>query len=147
MKKLIVFLLNFISYFVIQISDLIMAALNLLDRTFHFAVNVGKLINELPPTIVNKAYCGQLVRCSSSVAANFRASQRAKSDADFINKLKIVEEEDDESIFFLQLLQVFNEPFSSKIQLLINEGTEILKIVVASINTTRNRIAIAKQNK
>lgn len=124
-----------------------MAAINLLERTFAFAVNVGRLVNELPYNMVNKAYCGQLIRCSSSVAANFRASQRAKSDADFINKLKIVEEEADESVCFLQLLQVFNESFANKIQLLIIEGLELLKIIVSSINTTRNRIAASKSDK
>ena len=50
------------------------------------------------------AYVNQLIRCSSSVGANYRASQRAKSTADFINKLKIVEEEADESHYFLELL-------------------------------------------
>lgn len=70
-------------------------------RTFEFAVNVGRLILQLPYSVVNKEYFSQLVRCSSSVGANYRAAKRAKSDADFINKLKIVEEECDEAIYFL----------------------------------------------
>lgn len=49
-------------------------------------------------------YCNQLIRCSSFVGANFRATCRAKSTDDFINKLKIVEEEADESVYFLELL-------------------------------------------
>lgn len=63
---------------------------------------------------------------------------------DFINKLKITEEEADETIYFLQLL---NESHPYLIQPLIEEGTEILKISVASINTTRNRMANASANK
>lgn len=108
------------------------------QRTFTYAVHVAQLIGQLPYNLVNKAYFGQLVRCSSSVAANYRASQRAKSHDDFINKLKIVEEEADESICFLQLLQALNESHAHIIQPLINEGTEILKIIVSSINTSRN---------
>lgn len=111
------------------------------QRTFEFAVSVGKLILELPYNAVNKAYGNQLVRCSSSVWANYRAARRAKSDADFINKLKIVEEEADESVYFLELLREFNPLFKEKIVFLANEGTEILKIIVASINTTRLRVS------
>ena len=63
---------------------------NLLQRTFYFAVAVAKLVNQLPNTITNRAYFGQIIRSSSSVGANYRAAQRAKSARDFINKLKIV---------------------------------------------------------
>jgi four helix bundle protein len=110
------------------------------ERTFRFAVSVGKLIVDLPYNAVNKEYFGQLVRCSSSVGANYRAAKRGKSDADFLNKLKISEEEADESVYFLELLREFNPPFRERITVLINEGLEILKILVASIITTRARI-------
>jgi four helix bundle protein len=116
---------------------------DLKQRTFNFAVSVGRLISQLPDTIVNRAYFAQIVRSSSSVGANYRASQRAKSDKDFLNKLKIVEEEDDETVYFLQLLAVLNEEYKHLIQPLINDGTEILKIIVTPINSTRNRIANA----
>ena len=109
-------------------------------RTFAFAVNVGKLVGELPRTVVNSAYINQIVRCSSSVGANYTAARRAKSDADFLNKLKIVEEEADETIYFLELLNEFNKELNGKFVVLINEGTEILKIIVASINTTKEKI-------
>src|SRR5258706_16154456 len=106
------------------------------QRTFQFSVSVGKLILDLPYNVVNKEYFNQLVRCSSSIGANYRAAKRGKSDADFINKLKISEEEADESIYFLELLREFNPPFQERITDLINEGVEILKIIVASITTT-----------
>lgn len=114
---------------------------DLKQRTCHFAVSVGRLILDLPYNVVNKKYFSQLVRCSSSVGANYRAAKRAKSDADFINKLKIVEEEADESVYFLELLREFNPDFQERITLMTNEGIEILKIIVASINTTRSRLA------
>lgn len=109
-------------------------------RTFAFAVNVGKIIAELPVTILNTAYGKQVVRSSSSVGANYRAARRAKSDADFLNKLKIVEEEIDESVYFLELLNEFNPGFTDKLIIVINDGVEITKIIVASINTTREKI-------
>jgi four helix bundle protein len=110
------------------------------QRTFLFAVAVGRLIVDLPYNAVNKVYFNQLVKSSSSIGANYRAAKRAKSDADFINKLKIVEEEADESIYFLELLREFNPTFKERIISLINEGTEILKIIVSSITTTRARL-------
>jgi four helix bundle protein len=76
-----------------------------------------------------------------AVGANYRAAQRAKSHADFINKLKIVEEETDETIYFLELLAALNKNHQNLMQPLIAEGIEILKIIVASINTTRKRIS------
>lgn len=109
-------------------------------RTFQFAVSVGKLIVDLPYNTVNQVYFNQLIKSSSFIVANYRAAKRAKSDADFINKLKISEEEADESVYFLELLKEFNSAFQERISTLINEGTEILKIIVASIITTRERI-------
>jgi four helix bundle protein len=117
-----------------------MLDLNLKKRTFEFAVAVGKLVKVLLYNMVNRAYINQIIRSSSSVGANYRAAQRAKSGNDFLNKLKIVEEESDESVYFLELLLVFNPEHSNNIILLINEGTEILRIVVASIVTVRERL-------
>jgi four helix bundle protein len=114
-------------------------------RTFEFAVAVGQLIMDLPYNQINKAYGNQLIRCSSSVGANYRAARRAKSDADFLNKLKIVEEEADESIYFLELLLSFNEALSDRINSLIKEASELLKIIVASIVSTRQKIYETKR--
>lgn len=112
---------------------------DLKSRTLKFAVATGKLVSALPYTIINRAYFNQLVRSSSSVGANYRAAQRAKSKNDFINKLKIVEEEADESIYFLELLLEFNADYKNDIAALVKEATEILKIIVASINTCRRQ--------
>ena len=115
-----------------------MTAEQMKARTRKFAVDVAKLIQCLESNKINNAYCGQLIRCSSSVGANYRAAQRAKSTAYFINKLKIVEEEIDESVYFLDLLQEFNIEHKAIISLLINEGEEITRIIVASLKTVRN---------
>lgn len=115
---------------------------NITIRTRKYAVDVWKFCVKVPKTREYNAYINQLIRCSSSVGANYRASQRAKSTADFINKLKIVEEEADESLYFLELLSEINPSFSDDIKVLHKEGEEILSIIVASIKTARkNRIA------
>ncbi|NCU05460.1 MAG: four helix bundle protein [Chitinophagaceae bacterium] len=110
------------------------------QRTFQFSVEVGMLVTALPFNMINKAYGMQLIRSSSSVGANYRAARRAKSDADFLNKLKICEEEADESIYFLELLKVFNVGFAETIDKLEKEANELVKILVASIITTREKI-------
>jgi four helix bundle protein len=107
------------------------------NRFKEFAVNVAHFLNVLPYSLANKAYSGQLIRSSSSCAANYRAAIRAKSNADFINKLKIVEEETDESIFFLELLLEMNPNETIKINHLMKEGNELLAIIVASLKTLR----------
>ena len=78
----------------------------------------------------------QLIRCGTSVGANFRAASRARSRLDFIAKLKIVEEECDEAIYWLEILQSMNIE-SQLTQQLMNEGNQILSIIVASIKTAR----------
>lgn len=110
-----------------------MPDINLKKRTFEIAL-------ALPYNLINRAYLNQIIRSSSSIGANYRAAQRAKSTNDFINKLKIVEEENDETIYFLELLLVFNPDHSNNIISLINEGTELLKIIVSSINTIKERL-------
>ena len=107
------------------------------SRTKQFAIVVGVLTQSLPYSQINKAYSNQIIRSSSSVGANYRASRRAKSNADFINKLKIVEEELDESLFFLELIVFFNQPQKQEISTLYREGETLLKIIVASIVSSR----------
>ncbi|MEO8713317.1 MAG: four helix bundle protein [Parafilimonas sp.] len=106
-------------------------------RTKQFAIDVGHFILELPKNDLNRNYGNQLIRCSSSVGANYRAVRRSKSKADFINKLKIVEEELDESIFFLELLFEFNIDKRNSITKISEEREQLLRIIVASINTSR----------
>jgi four helix bundle protein len=109
---------------------------DLKKRFFQFAVDVGMLIQMLPKSQINGAYTNQLVRSSSSPGTNYRAACRGKSKADFINKLKIVEEELDESLYFLELLEHFN-PNEKAVVALRKEADELLAITVSSIKTSR----------
>jgi four helix bundle protein len=110
---------------------------DLKKRFKKFAIDVALLIKDLPKNTINTAYSNQLIRSSSSPGANYRAACRAKSTADFINKLKIVEEELDESVYFLELLQYFNPGFNDRFDILIKEGNELLAITVSSILTVK----------
>jgi len=90
----------------------------------------------MPVNIISR----QLIRASCSVGANYRAVSRAKSRADFINKLHIVEEEADESIFWLELLQDIEPTHKDSISSFISEMNEILSIVVAARKTARQKL-------
>ena len=109
------------------------------NRTKAFARDCWLLCSKFPISREYNAYCNQLIRCSSSVGANYRAASRAKSDADFINKLKIVEEEADESMYFLELFLEISDKETNELKRLHREANELLAIVVASIKTMRNR--------
>ena len=104
-----------------------------------YALRIIKVVDALPRDSVSRELGNQLLRSGTSVAANYRASARAKSIADFISKMGTVEEECDESLFWMELLIEAKRMEASRLQPLIREGTEILKIIVASINTAKRR--------
>lgn len=112
----------------------------MIRRTKQFAIDVWRLCSKLPHSREYNSYVNQLIRSSSSVAANYRAVCRAKSKADFINKLKIVEEEGDESQFFVEVIDEINDnpELTPEIKRLIKEADELVAIIVASIKTSRS---------
>jgi four helix bundle protein len=107
------------------------------QRTKNYSLANARLVLKLPYNIVNKNYSDQLNRSASSTGANYRAACRAKSKNDFINKLKIVEEELDETLFFLELLVELNPELKPEIDIIYKEGNELLSIIVAAIITLR----------
>jgi len=113
---------------------------DLKQRTKTFSLDVYRLCEKIPKSRELDALVRQLIRCSTSVGANYRAANRAKSDRDFINKLKIVEEEADESMFWMELLSEIVPQFETQLAILLREANELLAITVASINTVRKRI-------
>lgn len=108
-------------------------------RTKQFALRILKLVQSLPINLVTEVIGKQLLRSGTSVGANYRASCRAKSTADFINKLAIVEEEADESIYWMELLVEAQIVKENLLKNLMNEGNQILSIVVSSIKTTKEK--------
>ncbi|MBU0988260.1 MAG: four helix bundle protein [Proteobacteria bacterium] len=109
------------------------------QRTKDFAHRCVKLSLALPKTQLGKHIAGQLIRCSTSVAANYRASCLAQSKAGFISKLSIVLEETDEAAFWLEFL--IDEQLLRKNQatLLLNEAAELTAIFYSSRKTARTR--------
>jgi len=103
-------------------------------------IKTGKLCIKLPFNPPNKVYIDQIIRSSTSSAANYRSACRAKSKADFVNKLKIVEEELDETMFFYEMIAEFNSEIKTELRELFIEANELLSIVVASINTVNSNI-------
>ena len=109
------------------------------ERTKKIALECGKFVDDLPLKPSIRIYGNQLIRSSSSVCANYRAACRAKSTADMINKLKIVEEEGDETIYWLELIEESLSLNSNKLIWLKKETNEIVSMVVSSINTLRKK--------
>src|SRR6266516_5900814 len=108
-------------------------------RTKEFALRVLKLADALPKTRSANIIAGQIARSGTSVAANYRALCRAKSRADFVNKTSIVEEEADESCFWLELLFDRGLLAARRVQPLLREADEITAILVASRKTAISR--------
>lgn len=106
-------------------------------RTKDFALRVAKLVATFPNTFMGRHVGGQLTRCSTSVPANYRAACRARSKAEFIAKMGIVEEEADESAFWIEWAVDCHLTKGRRISALLDEAYQLLAIFVASINTAR----------
>jgi four helix bundle protein len=114
---------------------------DLKKRSKAFALRILKLVDALPKTTAGRALASQIVRSGTSVAANYRAACRARSTADFIAKMGIVEEEADETLFWLELLEEFELVTAAKLTAIKEEANELIAIIVASIKTARrNRV-------
>jgi four helix bundle protein len=108
-------------------------------RTRTFALRIIKLVEKLPNTFLGRHVGGQLTRSGTSVAANYRAACRAKSNADFIAKMGTVEEECDESAFWIELAIDTAMVQRERVAELLDEANQLTAIFVASINTSRGR--------
>jgi four helix bundle protein len=110
-------------------------------RTFAFAARTVHFVESLPSSATNRTLGLQLLRSATSVGANARAAKRARSRAEFAAKMGIVEEEIDESSYWIELLIELKKVKQEKVQLLLQEANEILAITIASIKTTRRNAA------
>jgi four helix bundle protein len=108
-------------------------------RTKKLAVAIIKQVEKMPRSLAADVIGKQIVRSGTSIGANYRAACRAKSTPDMINKLKIVEEESDETQYWLELLVESGFVPKEQIVNLYKETDEILAMTVASIKTLRNR--------
>jgi len=112
---------------------------DLKERTKKFALRILKLVNALPRTDEGRMIKKQLMRCGTSVASNYRAACRGRSKMDFIAKLGIVEEEADESAFWLEVIIIRKLLEKRLVDSLLNEAYEIVAIMVKSKITARQK--------
>lgn len=107
------------------------------QRTKQFALRVIKLAGSLPGNYIARIIGSQLVRAGTSVGANYRAACRARSQAEFIAKLGVVEEEADESSYWMELIIEDKLIDPERVQPLLTEANEILAIISASRRTAK----------
>src|SRR3989442_14321161 len=113
---------------------------DLRPRTKAYALRVIWLVESLPRNRTADVIGKQLLRSATSVGANYRAACRAKSPADFIAKMGIVEEEADESLYWMELLIESGLVTQDQLAGLITEGHQLVAMTVASIKTARIRM-------
>ena len=106
-------------------------------RATNYALRILKLFRSLPNCVEARIIGQQLLRSGTSVAANYRAACRARSRADFLYKLGIVEEEADESVFWLEFLADAGLVRQERLRDLISEARQITAIFVASRSTVK----------
>ena len=107
------------------------------NRTKQFALLIIKLVDDLPNTKAGITVGNQIIRSGTSVGANYRTACRARSNADFISKITIVEEECDESRFWLEPIQESKLLKKERLTDLIKEADELTAIFTASGKTAR----------
>ena len=117
-----------------------MTSYELSQRLKSFAVRIIKMVDKMPRRISADAIARQIVRSGTSPSAHYRAAILGKSDKDFLNKLKLVEEELDETLHWLEIIMEVEILEPNKLVNLHNECHELLKIIVSTIVTVRNKI-------
>jgi four helix bundle protein len=108
-------------------------------RTMHFGLRTIRLVESLPNSQTARVIGNQLLRAGTAVGANYRSALRARSRADFVAKMGIVEEECDEALYWMQMLIDADIVKRSRLTKLMGEANEIIAIVVSSIRTARAR--------
>lgn len=119
-----------------------MNSIELKTRTKEFAHRCVRLSLALPKTYLNNHLCGQLIRSSTSVAANYRAACRAQTKAVFISKISIVIEEVDETLFWLEFIAEEKLMPLKRIQMLLKEADELTAIFTTTRKTARTKIIV-----
>ncbi len=110
------------------------------DRLRRFAARIIKMVDSMPHSISSTAIAKQVVRSGTSPIANYRAACLGKSKKDFLNKLKMVEEEIDETGMWLDLIMECEILPRNRVSALYDESQELLKIIISSILTVQNSL-------
>ena len=105
---------------------------DLKERTKRFALRILKLVAALPNTVQGRTIGGQLVRAGTAVGANYRATCRSRSKAEFVARIGVVEEEADESAYWMELIVEGELLKQEQVEPLLNEANELAKIMASS---------------
>ena len=117
---------------------------DLRERTKKFALRVIRLFRALPRSEDAQVIGKQLLRSGTSVAANYRASCRARSRPEFAARVGIVMEEADETVFWLELISESGMLPTSRLEPLLRESRELAAIFTASYRTARSKRSITQ---
>lgn len=115
----------------------IMTSNELKLRTKNFAIRIIKLTESLPNNSTSKIIGNQLIRSATSIGANYRSACRSRSKVEFISKIKIVEEESDESLYWLELIKELKIFRDERILDLIKEADELTAIFTSTVKTAK----------
>ncbi|MBI3860657.1 MAG: four helix bundle protein [Planctomycetia bacterium] len=107
-------------------------------RTKQFGLRVMKLVDALPKSASGRAIANQLIRSGTAIGANYRAACRARSRREFLSRLGVVEEEADESTYWLEHIVDSGLVKPRRVGALLQEANELTRIFAAAIKTTRN---------
>ena len=110
------------------------------NRLKSFGIRIINMVDCMPNRISANAIAKQIVRSATSPAANYRAACRGKSDKDFLNKLKIVEEELDETLHWIEIIQETKMLPPHRLTDIHRECDELLRITISSVKTMRAKL-------
>ena len=126
-------------------GDVVNQAAELRDRTRDFAVRIVEMADHLPRRLSTEILAKQLIRCATSVGANYRAACRARSHSEFVSKMQIVQEEADETQYWLELLYRIGALKEEEFRPLEKEASELTAIFTSSAATARKNKEFSKR--
>ena len=124
-----------------------MTSEELKERLRRFGIRVLKMSDHLPKNYSSLVISRQITRSASSTGANYRAACQSKSSRDFINKLKMVEEELDETEYWLSLIEEMEFLSAERLKELKKEANELLSIIVKSLKTAKSNERLRGKDK
>ena len=116
------------------------------DRTKQLGVAIIKEINKLPRSLAAEVIAKKLVRSGTSIGLTYQSASRAKSKPDMIDKLKVVKDECNETIYWIELLTETGLVTSYQVADIHKETGEILAEIASSIKTLRNHKTVNKKS-
>jgi four helix bundle protein len=127
-----------------RMEDQLAKQIAMRNRTRDFAITVARLCSSFPGTMPGRHVAGQLIRCSTSVAANYRAACRARSKKEFVSKIGVVLEEADESQFWLEFARDLGLLTQSDPNRILSEANQLVAIFTATRATAQKNLNLTR---